>query len=184
MYFHTRHPLHKKRFFSVSEGTKIGFHLFRYGIVCAIPIPYMDIASQAPDYRLRQYIYVLTNHLRFFNEQTVMESKRPSLSIPEFITSFECELEKWQPSRSVTGEESAASSIRNEGVDFEKKGPVLPKPDVGSEAPTTCPPPSIESGRFTPKEQEQVIPPAVGGPGAWLFLAGCFGIEMLVWGKL
>lgn len=28
-----------------------------------------------------------------------------------------------------------------------------------------------------------MVPPADGGKGAWMFLAGCFVFEALVWGK-
>ena len=31
--------------------------------------------------------------------------------------------------------------------------------------------------------QEFSLPPADGGRDAWLFLAGCFAIEALVWGE-
>lgn len=88
------------------------------------------------------------------------------------------------PSRSVTSAESAASSVRIVEKDHEKQDPVSPKPDVDVIAPTSCPPLSTESEQPLPREQERVIPPADGGSGAWLFLAVCFGIEALVWGKL
>ena len=33
-------------------------------------------------------------------------------------------------------------------------------------------------------EEQENVPPADGGKGAWLFLAGCFVFEALVWGEL
>lgn len=113
-----------------------------------------------------------------------MESTLPPyLSIPELNASLGSELEKWQPSRSVTSAESAASSVRIAGTDPEKQEALAPRTDVDPKAPAACPPVRTESEHASPREQERVIPPADGGSGAWLFLAGCFGIEALVWGK-
>lgn len=33
-------------------------------------------------------------------------------------------------------------------------------------------------------KQDRSLPPVDGGKDAWLFLAGCFTIEMLLWGTL
>lgn len=116
-----------------------------------------------------------------------MESTHPptsSILVPESIASSGSELEKWQPSRSVTSAESAASSVRIGEKDLEKQETVSPKPYVDPKARAAIPVLGTESEHASPREQERIIPPADGGSGAWLCLAGCFGIEALVWGKL
>lgn len=115
-----------------------------------------------------------------------MKSTHPpasSILVPELNASSGSVLEKWQPSRSVTSAESAASSVRAAENDLEKQEAVSPKPDVDSKAPAAFPVLRTEGEQASPGEQERIIPPADGGSGAWLFLAGCFGIEALVWGK-
>lgn len=42
----------------------------------------------------------------------------------------------------------------------------------------------VERGNVVEGEQETTLPRADGGKNAWLFLAGCFVFEALVWGKL
>ena len=128
---------------------------------------------------------LVKNCSRFFNLRTSMESAYfPPSSIPERNADFRCELEKCRPSRSITSAESAASSVRIIENDPERQEPVSPKPHVDLNALAICPPRTTESEHALSREQDRVIPPADGGPGAWLFLAGCFGIEALVWGKL
>jgi hypothetical protein len=43
---------------------------------------------------------------------------------------------------------------------------------------------SLNSIQDHDREQNQQLPPMDGGKDAWLFLAACFMIEALIWGKL
>jgi hypothetical protein len=42
---------------------------------------------------------------------------------------------------------------------------------------------SLNSIQDHDREQNQQLPPMDGGKDAWLFLAACFMIEALIWGK-
>lgn len=46
----------------------------------------------------------------------------------------------------------------------------------------TLPSQDIEPANVDEDEQPTGVPPADGGRGAWMFLAGCFVFEALVWG--
>lgn len=41
----------------------------------------------------------------------------------------------------------------------------------------------LETTQNRPGQHEFSLPQADGGKGAWLFLAACFIVEALVWGK-
>lgn len=146
-----------------------------------------EYGPSSPCSPLRAPYITVTNRSRFHARRVIMESTQsPPPLTAEPNPTFRCELEKWQPSRSASSTESAASSIRIVESDHEKQEPVPPRPDVDLEAPASRRRLSTESESIhaLPRWQERSVPPADGGTQAWLFLAGCFGIEAFVWGKL
>jgi hypothetical protein len=64
---------------------------------------------------------------------------------------------------------SSSGSCKNEKITFELVD-ILPIQDV-------------EIANTSRDDELAKLPPADGGKGAWMFLAGCFVFEALVWGK-